>query len=86
MLRRYLYQARLSQQPRQPAPELQIGASLSEEGATTRSDLVRQLLFGPHDVDARQRLHGWVEVLDEEPSPRTECRRHALEGHFSRGT
>ena len=84
-VRRYLYQAGIPQQPRQATREVQISAPLSEERANTRPDLVRQLLLEPHDVDARQRLHGWVEVLDEEPSPGTECPRHALQGHFSLG-
>jgi hypothetical protein len=80
-----LRQPRFAHHPWKSAPEPEVGATLGEERMEARSHLVRQVLFGPDDVDGRQWLHRRVEVLDEEPAAGPQRGDHALERVISIG-
>ncbi len=57
----------------------EIGPPLREQAAEAVSNLVRQSLLGSVGVRASKRLHGWIKVLNQQPTAGTQRRDHLLQ-------
>ena len=62
----------LTEQPRELAPPLEVGAAFREQGAEAPADAVGELLIGSALLERAQRLERRVGVFHDEPTARTE--------------